>query len=399
MEPSTLRRFGRAGHRATSVGPEALMDITAQRALIERIDAHRAAGRGTDVAEAVMEVSVTAYTDPTRLDAERCLIADAPAIAGLSGRAPGPRSCATADIGDHSVIVTRDDDGAVHAMLNVCRHRGAEVVSGCGSSARLACPYHGWVYGLDGTGVSRRRNEHFDGGPEPLTRLPVAELDGIIWVSADPDGSIPDRPLHGAEAELAPLGLGDLRLFGTRSFTRRLNWKLAIDTFCEAYHLSTLHRTTLAPLIHDDFAVFDPFGPHGRMVAIRKSFDTIERGDDRLLLPHATILWFLVPNTVLLHQQDHVQIYQSRPGRTPDEAHLSVSLYVPPGSNRPDSYWQKNFDLLVDVTDSEDFATAAGIQRGFRTRAQDRVVFGRNEPALQHFHRSLDSVLDGALDP
>ncbi|MGA1555036.1 MAG: hypothetical protein ACO4AY_03300, partial [Ilumatobacteraceae bacterium] len=61
------------------------MDITAQRALIERIDAHRAAGRGTDVAEAVMEVSVTAYTDPTRLDAERCLIADAPAIAGLSG--------------------------------------------------------------------------------------------------------------------------------------------------------------------------------------------------------------------------------------------------------------------------------------------------------------------------
>src|SRR5690606_4494929 len=98
-------------------------------------------------------------------------------------------------------------------------------------------------------------------------------------------------------------------------------------------------------------------------------------------LPHATILWFLVPNTVLLHQQDHIQLYQSRPGRTPDEAHLTVTLYVPKDSARSDSYWQKNFDLLVGVTDTEDFATAAGIQRGFRTRAQDHVVFGRNEPA------------------
>lgn len=374
------------------------MDVTTQRALIDRIDAHRAAGRGTDVADDVMEVPVTTYTDPVRLEAERRLIGDAPAIAGLSGLVPHPRSFATVEVGDHSVVVTRDEHGTVHAMLNVCRHRGAEITTGCGTAARLACPYHGWVYGLDGSGISRRRGEYFDGDLAPLTRLPVAERDGIIWVSADPAGSVPDRPLHGAEHELGPLDLGQLRLFGIRSFTRPLNWKLAIDTFCEAYHLSTLHRTTLAPLIHDDFAVFDAFGPHGRMAALRKSFDaaTDDPATERRLLPHATILWFLVPNTVLLHQQDHVQIYQSRPGRSPDEAHLTVSLYVPAPSARPDSYWQKNFDLLVDVTDTEDFATAAGIQRGYRTRAQGHVVFGRNEPALQHFHRSLGAALDGA---
>ncbi|MGB7239617.1 MAG: SRPBCC family protein, partial [Rhodococcus sp. (in: high G+C Gram-positive bacteria)] len=109
--------------------------------------------------------------------------------------------------------------------------------------------------------------------------------------------------------------------------------------------------------------------------------------------PHATILWFLVPNTVLIHQQDHVQLYQSRPGRTAGEAHLTVSLYTPPNSARPDKYWAKNFELLVDVTDTEDFATAAGIQRGYQTRAQGHVMFGRNEPALQHFHRSLATLL------
>lgn len=371
------------------------MDAATQHALIDRIEAHRAAGRGTDVAASVMEVPVTAYTDTDRLERERRLIGDSPALVGLSGLVATPRSYATVDIGEHSVVVTRDDDGVVHAMLNVCRHRGAEVVSGCGSAARLACPYHGWVYALDGAGMSRRRGEHFDGELAPLTRLPVLEQHGIIWVSADPEGHVPSEPLHGAERELAPLGLGQLRLFGTTSFTRPLNWKLAVDTFCEAYHLSSLHRDTLAPLIHDDFALFDAFGPHGRLVAARKSIDALADlpADERRLLPHATILWFVVPNTVLLHQQDHIQLYQSRPGRTPDEAHLTVTLYVPDDSHRSDAYWQKNFDLLVDVTDTEDFATAAGIQRGYRTRAQQHVVFGRNEPALQHFHGSIDQLL------
>jgi phenylpropionate dioxygenase-like ring-hydroxylating dioxygenase large terminal subunit len=371
------------------------VDVATQLALIDRILAHRAAGRGTDTAESVMQVPVATYTDPDRLERERRLIGDAPAVVGLSGLVPEPRSYATVDVGDHSVIVTRDDDGRVHAMLNVCRHRGAEVTNGCGTAARLSCPYHGWAYGLDGSGVSRRRGEHFDGDVAALTTLPVREQHGIIWVSADPAGSIPDEPLHGAERELAPLGLGDLRLFGTTSFSRPLNWKLAVDTFCEAYHLSSLHRNTLAPLIHDDFALFDAFGPHGRLIAVRKTIDELDAADpcEGHLLPHATILWFLVPNTVLLHQQDHIQLYQSRPGRTPDEAHLTVTLYVPAESDRTDSYWQKNFDLLVDVTDTEDFATAAGIQRGYRTRAQDHVLFGRNEPALQHYHRSVERLL------
>ena len=111
-------------------------------------------------------------------------------------------------------------------------------------------------------------------------------------------------------------------------------------------------------------------------------------------MPHGTILYFVVPNTVLIHQQDHFQLYRSRPGAVPGEAHLDVALYVPVDSPRSDAYWQRNFDLLVEVTDTEDFATAAGIQRGYGTGAQTHVTYGRNEPALQHFHRSLDALLD-----
>ncbi len=368
-----------------------------QRELLARVNAHRRAGRATDEAEATMPVSTATYTDPDRLAAERRVLSSAPTVVGLSGLLPTNRSYATVDVGGSSVIVTRNSDGHVSAMFNVCRHRGSEITSGCGEAARLACPYHGWTYHLDGTSAARRRDEYFDGAPtESLTSLPVFEQHGIIWVSGDPDGAIPPNPLQGAEAELAPFGLAGYRLFDSTTFTRPINWKLAVDTFCEAYHLSTLHRNTLAPMIHDDFSVFDASGLHGRMVSTRKSIDQLDPADGTAdeLLPHATILWFLVPNTVLIHQQDHVQLYQSRPGATADEAHLSVSLYTPPKSERTEKYWAKNFELLVRVTDTEVSATAAGIQRGYHTRAQDHVVFGRNEPALQHFHRSLNSLLE-----
>lgn len=367
------------------------MDAATERCLAQRVRAHQSGGRGTDEAASEMRVPVGDYIGEDRLADERALLRTHPQLVGLSGLIPEPGSYATVDVGDASVIVTRLADGAVAAMLNVCRHRGAEVAHGCGAARRLVCPYHGWSYHLDGSPAARRGESFFDGPAESLTGVPIVEHHGLIWVSADPVATIqPDSLLGGAETELAEFHPERFRHFATTSFTRPINWKLAVDTFAEAWHVPVLHRTTLAPMIHGDYALFDEFGPHGRMVAVRRSFDT-ETADR--IVPHATILYFLAPNTVLIHQQDHFQLYRSRPGGHPGEAHLDVTLYVPVDTHRSDEYWQRNFDLLVDVTDTEDFTTAAGIQRGYATGAQTHVTYGRNEPALQHFHRSLDRLV------
>ncbi len=136
-----------------------------QRELLARINAHRRAGRSTDEAEATMMIATATYTDPERLDAERSLLDRAPTVVGLSGLLPTNGSYATVDVGGASVIVTRDRDGRVCAMFNVCRHRGAEITVGCGETARLACPYHGWTYHLDGTSAARRRAEYLTERP------------------------------------------------------------------------------------------------------------------------------------------------------------------------------------------------------------------------------------------
>jgi phenylpropionate dioxygenase-like ring-hydroxylating dioxygenase large terminal subunit len=378
------------------------MDGGTQRALLQRIEVHRQAGRGTDRSPMVVRNHIDAYRSPRHLEHERqSLFSDLPLVAALSPRLPTPGSWATVDLDGRPVVLTRDAGGEVRALLNVCRHRGAPVAQGDGCGHSLVCGYHGWSYHLDGTLAVRRRAPAFgdvDPAEAGLCELPAAEHAGVILVRPTPGPPLDAADwLGGVADELAPLGLDGYHLFGTRRFTRPLNWKLAVDTFTEAWHLGVLHQRTLDPLIFSDFALFDALGPHGRLVAARRSVAGLDEVPeaDRSLLPHATILWFLVPNTVLIHQQDHVQLYQSWPGDSPDEAHLTVSVYVPaePRTEREIRHWQRNFDLLVDVTDGEDFALAAAIQHGYHSGAQDFVRYGRNEPALAHYHQALRHLM------
>lgn len=372
------------------------VDTVTEAALRRRIRAHQEHRRGTDQAADVHHQPVSHYVDPGYAAAESAAwFGPRPLVVGLSDLVP--RAGYHTDlVASRPVLLTRDDDGRFRAFLNVCRHRGAPVAEGRGCTAALVCPYHGWTYGLDGSLRTIRRAAAFgEIDVDGLVELPALEEHGVLWVTPDPHGEAPLDPLAGAEVELGPFSLGTHHLFAQRSWRREINWKLAVDTFGEAYHVGVLHSASLAPMIHSDFALFDAFGPHGRLVSARRSLDHPDAAPG--VVAHATILYFLVPNTVLIHQQDHVQLYQAWPGPTPDECELTVSLYVPeePTTDKAIRYWQKNLDLLVSVTDSEDFALCAEIQKGFHSGAQTHLTFGRNEPALHHLHRSLDGVVAG----
>jgi phenylpropionate dioxygenase-like ring-hydroxylating dioxygenase large terminal subunit len=372
------------------------MDRETQLALLDRIQAHRAAGRGTDEASDMYQQPVDAYTSADRLAAEQRLMVEQPTVVGLSGLLPGPNTFAEVTLGTAPIVITRDSQGQVHALLNVCRHRGAQVAHGCGTAALLTCPYHGWTYHFDGSLSARRRPSYFEEtADDGLVSLPVLEQHGLIWVAATPGAVLPSDPLHGAAADISELDLANHRLFTSSTFTRPFNWKLVIDTFLEVYHVGVLHKTTIDPLIHSDYALFDAFGPHGRMVVTRKSIDEIDSQprSDWEFFPHSTIVWALQPNAILIYQQDHAQLYQARPGAHPGESIITVSVYVPRDTKWSDDHWQKNFDLLVEVTDTEDFVTCAGIQRGFESGAQEHITFGTNEPLLAHYERELTNLL------
>lgn len=366
--------------------------------LIRRIRAHMAAGT-TDMAPAPYENPVAMYTSRDVLAQELDIFFQKGLLCvGLSADVPASPEWLTHDIAGRSVILARDERGVLRAFLNVCRHRGAPVADGRGTFRRFTCPYHGWTYDLKGSLVARPTEEGFaaiDKCEMGLTPLPVTEKHGLIFLSCDPkriDVSLDER-LGGAAEDIAAFDLDTYYRFGTRASARRMNWKLVVDTFLEAYHLDKLHSKSLAPMIHSHFAAWDEWGVIGRLTAARKSISEIGDGP---LAPHITQLYFLFPNTVLIYQQDHVETFQAFPKQgSPDESDIVVSLYCPtkPETDSENRHWQNNFDLLMNVTGNEDFALCEKIQRGFYTGAQSHVTYGRNEPGLQHYHRSIKQAL------
>ena len=379
------------------------MDHATQVALVQRI-LRFADERTTELAPAPYVNRVSTYTSPDQLARERALLfGKEPLFVGLSGDAAEPGAYFTHTDADVPILVVRARSGGLNAFVDICRHRGARVVSGAGrSGGRFTCPYHGWTYDDEGRLVFQPCREGFAGLPAEtlgLRRLPAAERHGMIFVRASPGDPIDvDAHLGGAARELAPLGLARYARFARHETERAINWKLAVDTFLEAYHVPTLHDRSLGPTILGSAAAWDAFGRCGRLVAARRSIAELrDRPESEWsLLEHSVILFNLFPNTVLIHQIDHVEVVQAYPGSAgPDSARIVFSLYTPEPVNGDGArrHFQANFDLLVDTVENEDFRVCEEIQRGFHVAGQESVVYGRNEPGLAHYHRMIKSSL------
>jgi phenylpropionate dioxygenase-like ring-hydroxylating dioxygenase large terminal subunit len=359
--------------------------------------------RTTALADHVYRNPVTDYTCPRQAARERGLFFEnGPINIGLSGLLPRAGDWMTHDHVGVPILLARREDGSLAAFLNVCRHRGARIVGGCGGGVRsFSCPYHGWTYGLDGALIARPEEASFpaiERTAHGLTALPVVEKYGMIWVGTRPGVALDiDRQLAGLGDELASYGLGSYHHYETRTLTREMNWKLAIDTFCETYHLSYLHHDTISELFHNNRATFDAFGRNHRLVAARRTIDELRGRPESEwdVYDRTAIVYVLFPNTVFIYQRDHVESWHIFPGDRPDRCAMYVSLYIPEpvASDSAKRHWDRNFDLLMATVEMQDFPTCEGMQRGFPSGAQDSIVFGRNEPALQHFHRSVTTAL------
>jgi Rieske 2Fe-2S family protein len=179
------------------------------------------------------------YTDEQvfRLDLARVFTASW-LFAGYGCQIPHPGDYFTFTVGDDSLIVIRDDEGAVHAHYNTCRHRGSRVCTEpAGHVGKLVCPYHQWVYERDGrlTGA-RWMGTDFDRLQYPLHRAHVEVLAGLIYVclADEPPDFAPAR--RTMEPFLKPHGLDRAQICYSQDYTVRANWKLLVENNRECYH-------------------------------------------------------------------------------------------------------------------------------------------------------------------
>lgn len=228
-----------------------------------------------------------------------------------------------------------------------------------------------------------------------LIGFPVEERYGLVWVLAGGGAKMDlDDHLGALADDLVAYRVDDFVLAEQRVLHRKMNWKLVSDTFWEAYHIKVLHQTTVAPLFVRNLALYDGFGRCHRLVGIRNSIGKLRDLPESKwdLVPHATILMNLFPNTIFVMQSDHVETYRVFPA--PDrfnESITEVSVLTPAADSR-NPKWKKVMDLLVGVIE-QDFAVGEQIQRNFESGVLNEVVYGRYELALEHFHASIRNAL------
>jgi len=353
----------------------------------------------TAMAPDVYRQPVVQYTDPDMLAAEREILFRAePLLLGLSCEIPDPGDYLTDDFPGVAIIAIRQADGSVKAMINVCRHRGARVASGRGNAARgMSCPYHGWRYGIDGSLSGVPFENGFDGMCSGLPLLPTKERFGAIWVIPDPSADADFSQLDPLEGDLGAYQLPGYHHFETQVIEIGMNWKLVVDTFLESYHIQVLHRKTIGPYLHGNLGSFDALGRNLRMIIPRRSLKDLAAvsPEERDLIRHSATVYVLFPNTVFISQGDHVETFRVYPGADPNTSKMHVSLYAPDpiSTDSAMNHWRNNMDLLLATVLEEDFPLGENIQRDFPSGEQAHITFGRNEPALAHFHRMVDERL------
>jgi len=184
------------------------------------------------------------YHDPEIYDSEiRRIFLKSWQYVGHLSRIPDKGDYFLFEVAGESVILVRDGEGGVNALLNVCRHRGSRICDAAeGHEARFICKYHGWTYGLDGSlRALAFAPEGIDKSKLGLRRLHARVFQGMIFINFDPD-AVPFDPIERDLGPLlAPWDLGNAKVAHRRNYPIESNWKLAVENYCECYHCLPAH--------------------------------------------------------------------------------------------------------------------------------------------------------------
>jgi phenylpropionate dioxygenase-like ring-hydroxylating dioxygenase large terminal subunit len=364
----------------------------------------RERGRDQDMLGEVVEAPVRNYTDGDIMEREFATVfRQFPMVAGHASHLREPGSYLLGDWSRLPYVVVRDGEGTLRAFLNVCRHRGARLVSG--EEKRLkafVCPFHGWVYDLDGALRSITKPYAFptlDPCNYGLRELPVAEQGGLIWIHPTPGATIDLASYLGSIGEdLDHFGIDQFASYRKSKIIKNANWKLLLKTYLEGYHVPFLHRNTISKAFRKGVIAHTEHGPHIRLAAARSNILDALTVDSRSwrILDYASVYYTLFPNAFFIMHPDYVSInvfYPEAPDRT---IWTHEMLYRPSdfAGEEGEAALRKRFEYTNDVVfDLEDFAVAEVVQAGLRYGGNEAHILGLEEGLLAIFQNNVDRAL------
>lgn len=288
---------------------------------------------------------------------------------------------------DEPLLLTREADGALHALSNACTHRGALLCTSPARAREIRCPYHGRRFGLDGSFRAAPGFEDVPGFPRAEDDLPRAQLAALGPLRALALAPALDAAqwAAAARARFDPLGWNDFvhDPAGDRCFPLQAHWALYVENYLEGFHVPYVHpglaraldlaRYATSAVAHGVLQIAEardgepacapPAGhpEHGRRVA-------------------AWYLW-LFPNVMLNLYPWGLSLNVVEP-RGPERSVVRYHRFV-----RDARLLEQGAGAGLDQVEAEDHAVVEAVQRGLRARMwRGGVLSPRHEGGLARFH-------------
>lgn len=309
------------------------------------------------------------------------------------------------------LFMVRDHNGVSRVFHNVCSHRGMQLVSeDTEAGLMIRCPYHRWGYNLTGQlkatpnigGMGVHSVEGFDCARHGLKEVRSTEFMGIVFINLSGDAldfaqhinPVMSRWSALAGADFAAQLTSDLSMSGSLELEVHCNYKLAVENYCESYHL---------PFIHPELNTYSPLDEHYNLtvdaVASGQGTSTydLERGDGASLprfpdwdpsrLKTGEYL-SLYPNTLLGIQADHffaIILMPEAPDRTRERLQF---MYAGKAAVGPETERRRqSLHEAWSVVFSEDVSVVEGMQKGRASPGFDGGVFSPlMDVPTHHFH-------------
>ncbi len=313
-------------------------------------------------------------------------------------------------IGDEGILLVRGEDGVLRGFHNTCRHRGHELLEPGGHRRErvIKCPYHAWVFGLDGALRAAPRFGDvpgFDKGHYPLVEARVAEWHGWVFVNASGDAIPFEEWVGNLEDYVAPWEPERMFVGAGHEYVVRANWKTITENYHECYHCPSIHPELCRVTPPDsgenhppeglwvggsmelmDFAQTMSLTGESKGVRIRGLNDKQAR---------EVYYYGLFPNLLISLHPDYVMTHRFEP-LGPGETRIEcLWLFPPEARERPDfdpSYAAE----FWDVTNRQDWAACESVHRGLASRGYRQGPFAWSEDEVYVFMAMVaQAYLDG----